>query len=219
MALLRSLQHRHAEGESIHVHHGRGYEVVSRLFFGGRRRLVYTQLAAASGARAGDRVLDVGCGTGYFTRVMAEVVGPQGSAQGVDPSAPMVAHARRLTSLANCTFTEGTAEALGGPDGSFDAVVTCLVMHHLPPSLRPAAVAEMLRVLRPGGSVLVADFRPPASALGRRVIGAITGPAMEANPVEELEGMVRDAGFERVRTGDLHPWIHYVQAFRPPDAA
>jgi len=55
-------------------------------------------------------VLDVGCGTGYFTRVMAQAVMPAGTARGVDPSSEVIARARRRTRQANCTFSEGTAE-------------------------------------------------------------------------------------------------------------
>ncbi len=190
--------------------HGPSYDLFAAAFFGGRRRQVFTRLAAMSGARPGDRVLDVGSGTGYFTRIMAEAVGPNGAAVGVDPSASGVERSRRATRLSNCTFVEGVAEALDFTDGPFDVVVTSLMMHHLPEDLRSQAIAEMLRVLRPGGRVLVADFRPPTSRVGRRLIGAITGPAMETNPVHLLEPMVRGAGFEQVSTGYVRPWMHYV---------
>jgi ubiquinone/menaquinone biosynthesis C-methylase UbiE len=121
------------------VRHGgvRTYDVCAALFFGGRRRHVFTRLAAESGARPGSRVLDVGCGTGYFTRVMAHVVAPAGTALGVDPDAEAITYARRLTDLANGAFSTGVAEALDAPDGSYDVVVSSLMMHHLPETLRP----------------------------------------------------------------------------------
>jgi ubiquinone/menaquinone biosynthesis C-methylase UbiE len=163
-------------------------------------------------------VLDVGCGTGYFTRVMAEAVVPGGSAHGVDSSGEAITHARRVTRLANCTFSDGIAEALDAPDGSYDLVVSSLVIHHLPESLRPRAIGEMFRVLRPGGSVLVAEFRPPGSRIGRRMIRAHS-PAMADNRVDLLAPMIRQAGFEQLRSGDLRPWMHYVQALKPAAAA
>jgi ubiquinone/menaquinone biosynthesis C-methylase UbiE len=161
----------------------RSYDLLSSLFFFGRRRRVFTRLAALSGARNGDRVLDVGCGTGYFTRVMAEAVAPGGTALGVDPSREVIARARRLTPLADCTFAEGIAEALDAPDDSYDVVVSSLMIHHLPETLRPQAIGEMFRVLRAGGRVLIADFRPPTTPLGRSLLmGHVISPAMKNNP-------------------------------------
>lgn len=75
----------------------------------------------------------------------------------------------------------------------------------------------MFRVLRRGGSVLIAEFRPPAGRVGRYLIGALTGPAMAENRIDEP--MLREAGFEQPRSGDLRPWIHYVQAVKPAGAA
>jgi ubiquinone/menaquinone biosynthesis C-methylase UbiE len=198
------------------VGHGR-YELFAAVFFGGRRRRVFTQLAAASGARPGDRVLDVGCGSGYFTRVMAQAVAPGGTAQGIEPSGEAIAQAKSLTHLANCTFSEGVAEALDAPDSSYDVVVSSLTIHHLPEALRPQAIGEIFRVLRPGGSVLIADSRPPATRIGRRLMRRHS-PAMAHNPVDLIEKMVRDAGFEQLRSGDLRPWMHYVQALKPARA-
>jgi ubiquinone/menaquinone biosynthesis C-methylase UbiE len=201
--------------------HGRGgtYDLCAAVFFGGRRRRIFTRLAAESGARPGDRVLDVGCGTGYFTRVMARAVEPGGSAHGVDPSADAITHARRLTTLANCSFSDGVAEGLDTADGSYDVVVSSLMIHHLPEALRPRAIGEMFRVLRPGGSVLIAEFRPPSTRIGRRLITALTGHhAMAENRVDLLEPMVRDAGFEQPHSGYLRPWAHYIQARKPPVA-
>ncbi|MEV8095054.1 class I SAM-dependent methyltransferase [Kitasatospora sp. NPDC085879] len=200
------------------IAHGRGYEALSTAFFLGRRRAVFTRLARLSGARPGDRVLDVGCGTGYLTRAVAEAVTGSGSVLGIDPSGDAVAHARRLAAgLANCTFADGIAEDLDAEDGTYDVVVTSLVIHHLPEQVHERAVAEMMRVLRPGGRVLVADFRPPSGRIARHLVGAVTGPAMEHNPVHLLEPLVRRAGFGQVVAGDL-PWIRYVQGMKPEHA-
>ena len=200
----------------MRIGHGR-HDILAAVFYVGLRRRVFTRLVAESGARPGDRVLDIGCGTGYFTRLMAQAVAPGGAAHGVDSDGEAITHAQRLTRDSNCSFSEGLAEAIDAPEGSYEVVVSSLMIHHLPQALRPQAIGEMFRVLRPGGSVLIAEFRPPASRMGRRLIAAHS-PAMAANRVDLLEPMVRDAGFEQFRCGDLRPWTHFVQARKPKPA-
>jgi ubiquinone/menaquinone biosynthesis C-methylase UbiE len=200
------------------IAHGRAHDIFGAIFLGRRRRRTFTRLAAESGARPGDAVLDVGCGGGDFTRVMAEAVAPDGTARGVDPSDEAISYARRGTRLANCTFSDGTAEALDAPDGSYDVVVSSLMIHHLPEELRPQAIGEMFRVLRPGGSLLIAEFRPPASRIGRRLIASLHSPAMAKNSVDLLAPMVWGAGFEQLCSGDLRSSTHFVKAVRPGGA-
>ncbi|WP_127354668.1 hypothetical protein [Actinacidiphila soli] len=61
----------------------------------------------------------------------------------------------------------------------------------------------------------LAYFRPPRSRLGRHLIGALTGPAMEHNPVDLLDDLAAEAGFTPQAPGDVRPWLRYVQASRP----
>jgi ubiquinone/menaquinone biosynthesis C-methylase UbiE len=211
-------RHRTSDSSTGAMRHGggRGYDLGAALLFGGRRGQVFTRLAAESGARPGDRVLDVGCGTGYFTRVMAQAVAPDGTARGVDPSGEAIAYARRRTTLANCTFASGTAEALDATDGAYDIVVSSLMIHHLPETVRPRAIREMFRVLRPGGSVLIAEFRPPASRIGRRVVTALTGHhAMAENRIDLFDPILREAGFEQLHGGTLRRWTYFIQGRKP----
>ncbi|GAA4989412.1 class I SAM-dependent methyltransferase [Kitasatospora paranensis] len=204
----------------ITLTHGRAYEAFGTAFFAGRRRRVFARLAELSGARPGDHALDVGCGTGYLTRFMAAAVTPAGTVRGIDPSPDVLAHARRLSGRhPHCTYADGVAERLDAPDDTYDVVVSSLMIHHLPPDVRGRAVAEMLRVLRPGGRLLIADFRPPAHPVARHLVGALTGPAMEHNPVRLIAPLVRQTGFDEVTTGDLSPWIHHVRGVKPQGAA
>ncbi|MFJ8196811.1 class I SAM-dependent methyltransferase [Streptomyces sp. NPDC096152] len=220
MSLGRLMQGKpHADTPGVTIGSARAYELCAEVCFGGRRRRAFTELAALSGARPGDRVLDVGCGTGYLTRRMAARTGPEGEVTGVDPSPTVLAHARRKggggRDAAPCVYREGIAEALDLPDASFDTVVTSLMLHHLPEDLRPKALREMRRVLRPGGRLLVVEFRPPRSGVGRHLVLAGLGHAMAHHRVDLLERLVEDQGFDVRASGDVHPWLRYVQAGRP----
>ncbi|MBB5084121.1 class I SAM-dependent methyltransferase [Nonomuraea endophytica] len=210
---LGRLLHRHEE----HADHGgtidhpRAYGMGAALGFLGRRREVFTRLATRAGVRTGDRVLDVGCGTGYLTRIVAPIAA---EVTGVDPSPPMVEHARSRAP-GNCAYLVGEGQALALPDGSFDVVMSTLAVHHIPAGLRGAAVREMFRVLRPGGRLLIAEFRPPNGRLAGRLMRSLTGPAMRHSPRDLLGDLIPAAGFRVEGEGELSPMIYYVTAVRP----
>jgi SAM-dependent methyltransferase len=107
--------------------------------------------------RSGMRLIDVGCGPGSITLGLAEIVGP-GEVVGIDIQSPQVAQARRLAAnrrTPNVRFEAGDFYALPFPDRSFDAAFTNGVLMHLAEPVR--ALAELRRVLRPGGVAAVRD--------------------------------------------------------------
>ena len=131
---------------------------INHIMFTGRRGRVYDLLVTRSGVRPGDSVLDVGSSSGYLARRLA-AAGRSVRVTGVDPSEPAIAYARRHAGP-GMTFTVGVAQRLPLPDSSFDVVTCTLAMHHIPRDQRRAAVAEMYRVTRPGGRLLIADMAP-----------------------------------------------------------
>ncbi|MEV4582898.1 class I SAM-dependent methyltransferase [Nonomuraea jabiensis] len=213
MGKLLHTHEEHADAGGT-IDHPRAYDTFVSIGFLGGRRAAYTRVATAARPRAGERVLDVGCGTGYLSRILAPVVTPSGHVTGVDPSPAMIDYATRHAP-ANCTYVEGSGQDLPFPDGSFDLVISSLAVHHIPAEARPEALRQMFRVLRPGGRLLIAEFRPPANPLARRVVGALTGPAMRHDPRDLLGTMIPDAGFQVESEGDLPYLLYYVRATRP----
>jgi ubiquinone/menaquinone biosynthesis C-methylase UbiE len=188
------------------------YDLVTAVLFAGRRRQAFRALAVASGARTGDRILDVGCGTGYFVRMLAEIAGAQGSVVGVDAAPEMIAHASsRSRSAANVSFEVGSAGALSFPAASFDVVVSSLTMHHVAPAEQLAAVQEMRRVLRPGGALLIAEFQAPTGHTWKLLLGP-TGLTAMGHAVPHVEALVATVGFTEIRLASVPPVLQYVRA-------
>jgi ubiquinone/menaquinone biosynthesis C-methylase UbiE len=164
---------------------------------------------------AGERVLDVGCGSGAVTRDIARRVGERGLAVGLDPSSELLAVARGLAERAGLgdrvEFREGDARRLPFPDGSFDVVVCATVLSHVPEG--EAAIPELVRVLRPGGRLGVFDFDAdmtifthPDRALTRRIVAAASdATAVDGWLVRRLPFLFGRAGIADVRVRGFFP--------------
>jgi len=114
-------------------------------------------------------LLDIGCGTGWAVRAAAEMVGPGGSAYGVDLSPQMIQSATKAAhGIENAHFKTANAEKLPFEASSFDFIICTMSFHHY---LDPGkAVAEMARVLKPGGKVCIVD--PTADSVILRLADA-----------------------------------------------
>jgi SAM-dependent methyltransferase len=111
----------------------------------------------AIAAGPGERILDVGCGGGFYLSELLDAVGAEGSLVGVDSSAAMLSiAARRCEGHDNVTFREGDATALLVDDADFDAAFSVQVLEYVPDV--NAALVEMHRALRPGGRIVVWDI-------------------------------------------------------------
>src|SRR5262245_100810 len=110
------------------------------------------KVADAAQLQPGQRVLDVGCGTGVLAREVTSRVRSSGRVVGIDPSPGMIAVAKKLTPAVD--WRDGAAESLPFPDQSFDAVVSQFSLMFF--TDRCQALREMLRVLAPGGRLAVA---------------------------------------------------------------
>lgn len=126
----------------------------------------------------GERVVDVGCGAGLDSLIAARMVGPHGRVIGVDMTAAMLEKARRGRAAAGATnveFLEGYAEALPASDAWADVVISNGVLNLFPDKV--AALAEMARVLKPGGRLQIGDIlvQKPVPTSAKRQIDLWTG--------------------------------------------
>lgn len=199
------------------IHEPGRYDALHRLLFFGQRGAAYAELAALAGIRAGDRVLDLGCGTGEFTRAAADLAGPTGHVLGVDLAEEMVAYARAQGTdrRARPEYAVMDAGALTEPDASYDVVVTALALHHLAEATRDRAMAEAHRVLRPGGHLLVAEFRPPPNPALEKIVHAVLGTSMAHDPTTEVLHRIQAAHFDVVASRYPRPMLTCVLARKP----
>jgi arsenite methyltransferase len=166
-----------------------------------RRKLVYEAL----GARPGDRVLDVGCGPGFYSRELLDRVGPEGSVTGIDQSPQMLAVAkRRSEGFGNAAFEEGNAVALPVESGGFDRALSVQVLEYVQDF--GAALAEMHRALRPGGRAVIWDvdwatvsWHSADPARMDRVLAVWDEHLAHPSLPRSLSAGLRAAGFEDVR--------------------
>ena len=192
----------------------RGYDLlVSTITFGFEGRFRERQLKLAK-LQPGERVLDVGCGTGTLAIAAKKHVGANGAVTGVDPAAEMIERATQKARRAGAdvAFRTAAAEDLPFANGTFDVVLSSLMLHHLPKETRRAGVQEMRRVLKPGGRLLAIDF---GQASGKRgFLARIHGHGgVNANA---LIALVTEAGLEVAESGWAGKWdLQYVLATAP----
>ncbi|MBK9714092.1 MAG: class I SAM-dependent methyltransferase [Kouleothrix sp.] len=182
------------------------YDALVNTLTLGRATALRTATADLAQVGPGDAVLDVGCGTGDLTLAIQRRVGPAGRVCGIDASAPMIEQARRkaVQRGAAVDFQVGYIERLAFPDASFDVVVSSLMWHHLPTDLQAEALAELRRVLRPGGRLLIVDFRHPTSLLGH--VGLVmSGHGSSRVGVQDVRSQLAAHGFRDVEQGKI--WL------------
>ena len=170
--------------------------------------------------KPGEKVLDVGCGTGGVTIPAKLRVGKNGEAAGIDPAPEMIAVARKKAARAGLEidFRVGVIESLPYPDGTFDAVTSSLMMHHLPNELQVSGLAEIYRVLKPGGRLLIADMMRLSASLHDRLFAILTlhGGHAQRFGIQDLPELIKQAGLEEVRQLDeSFLTIGFVRANKP----
>ncbi len=141
------------------IHWAWAYDPLVWLLTLGRDRVFREKTLDLARLAEGESVLDIGCGTGTLAIAAKRRVG-QAAVVGVDASPEMIARARKKARRAGAdvTFETAAVEQLSFADGSFDVVLSTVMLHHLPEATRQKCIAEVGRVLKPGGRFLALDF-------------------------------------------------------------
>jgi ubiquinone/menaquinone biosynthesis C-methylase UbiE len=170
-----------------------------------RRALVRDAIAA----RSGERILDVGCGPGFYVAELADVVGRSGAIVGVDSSESMLRLGeQRCAGLENVAFRLGEASALPVPDADFDVAFSVQVFEYVADTA--AALSELRRALRPGGRVVIWDvdwatvsWQSSDQSRMQRVLHAWDEHLAHPSLPRTLAPQMRAAGFRDV-TSEAH---------------
>ncbi len=176
--------------------------------------------AAVEGLPGGSLVVDVGAGTG---RQSLELAAAGASVVAVDGDPRALAIAQRKPGAGAVVWRAGLADDLPVETGSADAVVMTLLLHHLDPAGKRAALSEAARVLRSGGRLCVADWGQPggpAVAAGARALQVFDGAAGIADHLAgRLPSFLAGAGFaepqRRARLATVWGTLEVLTAVRP----
>jgi SAM-dependent methyltransferase len=191
--------------QKINFNDGAAYEQMMGIWSRSAGQNVLDWLEPPSGLRW----IDIGCGNGAFTELLAERCSPV-AIEGIDPSEEQLAFARTRPASRLARFQRGDAMALPFADGSFDAAVMALVLVFVPDPAK--GVSEMVRVVRPGGAVVTYmwdmlgggfPLDPVYDEIRAMGIDALRPPRMEASRMDALRDLWIGAGLEDVQTREI----------------
>lgn len=190
---------------SIRFNDGAAYERMMGIWSRGAGEIFLDWLAPQPGLAW----VDVGCGNGAFTQLIAERLAPS-RIDGVDPSEGQLAYARTRPGAAMAAFHLGDAMALPFQDNSFDAAVMALVIFFVPEPAR--GVAEMVRVVAPGGMVAAYAWdmdgggfplEPVTRELRAMGFQLASPPSPDASRIDQMQRLWRDAGLQQIATRQI----------------
>jgi demethylmenaquinone methyltransferase/2-methoxy-6-polyprenyl-1,4-benzoquinol methylase/phosphoethanolamine N-methyltransferase len=197
---------------------GKTYDALVGLMTLGQEQKLRQVTLDLARIKPGERILEVGCGTGTLSLGAKRAAGPVSQVAGVDIAPDMLETARRKAAKAGLDvgFQVGRIEAIPFPDNQFDLVLSSLMLHHIHgDAAKQQGMREMFRVLKPGGRLLIVDATRPRNPHLRGLASLIVGREMLARSVEEFIPMLEQAGFAQIETGPTSSaFLNYLRGER-----
>ena len=200
------------------------YDFLEPILLLGKQAQYDSQIVTLLKLKEVDRILDLGCGTGVLTRMIADHLdsGAGGVSIGIDAAAKMINVARKKRQSDTCRFEVAAAEDLPFADETFDAAVSSLFFHHVPLDLKEKALSEAYRVLVPGGRLVIADMHKPTTWMGALVSHISRWFFLQPQIGENIRGvlpqLIENAGFQP--PNHVSTYFGYIATFtsRKPDS-
>ena len=201
------------------IHRASQYDIHTSLMGLGVNHSNSRMIIEMAKIERGDKVLDVGCGSGSLTLTAKSYVGEPGHVYGIDAAPEMIEVARNKAKHRglDAFFEVGLIEKLPYSEAKFDVVISRLVMHHLPDDLKQKAFTEIYRVLKPGGRFFITDFKPPTHPILARVVSALVGhKTMMLSNVESIVPVLKTIGFIDLALGSTRSaFLAFVSGRKP----
>ena len=180
------------------------YDLVVKVLTLGKERKLRAETIQLAAVSKGETVLDVGCGTGTLTLLAKAEAGETGKVYGIDASPEMIAVARQkaVQKRQAVEFQTGVIEALPFSDKSVDVVLCSMMAHHLPPDLKQRGLAEIYRVLKPVGRLVVVDMKRPETLIQRFGILTLAHHELKTD-VRDLLPIMEKLGFVSIQSGSM----------------
>jgi ubiquinone/menaquinone biosynthesis C-methylase UbiE len=170
----------------------------------GRERALREMTVSLAQVKPGDCVLEVGCGTGTLTLAAKRQAGPSGKAFGIDVIPGMIELSQRKAAQANedVTFQLGSMDDIPFSANQFDVVMCSFMIFHMSETVRRKGIAEIFRVLKPQGRLLVVDLALPTPPLPRAIAKMLFG-GMLKHELRELVPLMEASGFSDVEVAPV----------------
>jgi len=193
------------------------YDIFEPMCLLGRQNRINNQLIKLLEIESGHKILDIGCGTGFVTREIADKLSAdaQGFAMGIDAAGMMIEGAREKRGSQTCRFEVAAAEDLPFENNLFDSVISTLFFHHIQLDLKKKALSEAFRVLKPGGKLIISDMHIPTTFMGALISHASRWLLFQPQIGENIRGVLPDlmqaSGFEMPRI--ITTYFGYIAVF------